>query len=370
MKTKINLKALSDEEITRLMEKLGQKPYRAGQIIKWIYKNLASSIDDMSNLSNALREELNDIAYISGLKLLKKQSSKDGSQKFLFGLEDGESIECVSIPDNDRLTLCISSQVGCAMGCRFCNTGMQGFKRNLKAYEITDQILSVMRLIVNEDRNKPEKDRRKVTNIVLMGMGEPLENADEVISALHTINGNIGISKRRITLSTAGVIPGIKLLAKKGPNVNLAISLNAATDRMRSMIMPINRKYPLKDLISQCRGFPLTPGRSITFEYILLDGINDSEDDAIKLPKLLRGLKCKINLIPYNEVILKGRKPNNLRRTPYEKTLRFLKVLEDSGVKTIIRKSKGSDISAACGQLKSERTHKKGVEDSSVQGFE
>ena len=354
MNKKINLKAFSDEDMARFIKKLGHKPYRAGQIIKWIYKNLAFSIDDMSNLSNSLREELKNRTYISGLNLLKKESSKDGSQKFLFGLEDGESIECVLIPDNDRLTLCISSQVGCAMGCRFCNTGMLGLKRNMKSYEITDQILSVMRLILNEDRNKSEQNHRKLTNIVLMGMGEPLENADEVLRALHTITDNIGISKRRITLSTAGVIPGIKLLAKKGPDVNLAISLNAATDRIRSMIMPINRKYPLKDLISQCREFPLSPGRIITFEYILLDGINDSQDDSMKLLKLLRGIKCKINLIPYNEVIVKGRRPKNIRRTSVDKIFRFQKILEDDGVRTIIRKSKGSDISAACGQLKSE----------------
>jgi 23S rRNA (adenine2503-C2)-methyltransferase len=353
MKSKINLKSLSNDEMIRFMEKLEQKPYRARQIIKWIYKNLASSIDDMSNLSIALREELSEIAYVSNLKLLKKQTSKDGSQKFLFGLEDGESIECVLMPEIDRLTICISSQVGCAMVCRFCNTGMLGLKRNMKAYEISDQIISIMRLILNDDMNKPEQNRRMVTNIVLMGMGEPLENADEVLRALHTITDNIGISKRRITLSTAGIIPGIKLLAKKGPDVNLAISLNAATDRTRSMIMPINRKYPLKDLISLCREFPLSPGRRITFEYILLDGINDSEDDSMKLLTLLQGIKCKINLIPYNEVIVKGRKPNNLRRTSDEKILRFQKVLEDSGVKTIIRKSRGSDISAACGQLRS-----------------
>lgn len=288
---KINLRQLSEKEIILFIGNLGQKPYRAKQIINWIYKKYASSFEEMTDLPKSFREDLLTSACISNLKLLEKQISKDGAQKFLFELEDKETIESVLIPDKDRLTLCVSSQVGCAMGCKFCMTGKLGLKRNLKAYEIVDQIIAVSRIIA---------PLYKITNIVFMGMGEPLHNFEEVLEAIWRITSLMGFSKRKITISTAGIVPKIFELAERGPGINLAVSLNATTDEVRNNIMPINKKYPLKELINACRRFPLPPRRRITFEYVLLNGINDSKEDALRLVKLLKGIKSKVNLIPYN----------------------------------------------------------------------
>ncbi|MBI4681089.1 MAG: 23S rRNA (adenine(2503)-C(2))-methyltransferase RlmN, partial [Nitrospirae bacterium] len=326
--------------------------------------------------------------FISNLKLLQKQTSKDGAQKFLFELEDGETIESVLIPDNDRLTLCISSQVGCAMGCKFCVTGKMGLKRNLKAYEIIDQIISVSRIIAKNSitpsvlplfkgRNR-ERDNFKITNIVFMGMGEPLHNFPEVLEALRRITDLLGFSKRKVTLSTAGIVPKIFELAEKAPRINLAISINATTDEIRNKIMPINQKYHLKELLNACRKFPLKPRRRITFEYVLLEGINDSKEDALRLINLLKGIKSKVNLIPYNNLpadiqeappiplpkrfeLLERFKPfepfkqfkkTDFRAPAEERILAFQKILQNAGITAIIRKSKGGDIFAACGQLK------------------
>jgi len=344
---KTNIKALPVEEVTAFIENLGQKPYRAKQIITWIYNKLATSFREMTDLPKSLREMLNKTAFISNLKLQKRQISEDGTQKFLFELEDGETIESVLIPDKNRLTLCISSQVGCAMGCKFCMTGKLGLMRNLKAYEIVDQIIAVQRLI----NNSP-----KITNIVFMGMGEPLHNFDEVIEALWRITNLIGFSKRKITVSTVGIIPRIFELAEKGPQINLAVSLNATTDKVRNKIIPINKKNPLKELLNACRKFPLSPRRRITFEYILLEGINDSKEDALRLVKLLKRIKSKVNLIPYNPLYqalpVTHTALNEPFRKPSEDKIRaFQKVLLNAGLTAMLRKSKGRDISAACGQL-------------------
>lgn len=370
MKEMINLKALSDEDLAVLIGSLAQKPYRARQITNWIYRNLVSSIDEMTSLPKSFREDLKERAYISNLELLQKQTSGDGSEKFLFAMGDGETVESVLIPDDDRLTLCISSQVGCAMGCRFCATGRLGLKRDLKSYEITDQIISVIRALGTDCTSRPHGLGRGITNIVLMGMGEPLDNLDEVISALQRLTRSMGFSGRKITLSTSGLIPGMKILGEKCPNVNLAVSLNAASDRIRNMIMPINRRFPLKDLIEACRNYPLPPRRIITFEYIVVEGVNDSTDDSVKLSRLLRGIRCKINLIPYN--IVSGRNLSRsagqklkpafgpgddalVFRKPSERNLRrFQEILQKAGYTVIIRKSRGQDISAACGQLKAD----------------
>jgi len=235
---------------------------------------------------------------------LKRQISKDRTEKFLFGLEDGETIESVLIPDTDRLTLCISSQVGCAMGCKFCLTGKIGLKRNLKAYEIVDQVISVVRVLSLESGLRPmgvvSPGQRKITNIVLMGMGEPLANFSEVVESLWRMTEFMGFSKRRITLSTAGVVPKILKLSGIAPKVNLAVSLNATTDEVRNKLMPLNKKYPIKNLLDACKKFPLEPGRKITFEYVIFDGVNDSPDDARRLVRLLKGIRCKVNLIPFN----------------------------------------------------------------------
>jgi len=352
---KINLKALSLKELTEFIGTLGHRPYRARQVINWIYKKHAASFDEMTDMSKSFRELLGKTVFISNMKLIKKQISKDGTQKFLLALEDGETIESVLIPDKNRLTLCISSQIGCAMGCKFCMTGSLGLRRNLKAHEIVDQIIAVQRLIdsssIHLNRNfggkRHQSNCKKITNIVFMGMGEPLHNFTEIIEALWRIINFIGFSKRKITLSTAGIIPRIFELAKKGPQISLAVSLNATTDTVRNNIMPINRKYPLKKLIKACREFPLAPGRKITFEYVLLSGVNDSKDDALRLVKLLRGIKSKVNLIQYNPCSKKAE-----FRNPSEDNISvFQKILLNSGVTAIIRKSMGEDISAACGQL-------------------
>lgn len=339
----INLKELSETQMKEFVQGLGLPSYRAGQILRWIYEKRVQSLEEMTDLSKELRKRLSEVSYISNLRLITKKISKiDGTEKYLFGLHDGETIESVLIPDLDRLTLCISSQVGCAMGCAFCLTGKMGFKRNLKAYEIVDQIISVSRL--------PKE--RHITNIVLMGMGEPLMNLDEVSEAIRRMIGLLKISRRKITLSTSGYVPGIKKLPEVLPKmVNLAVSLNATTDEVRDKIMPINKKYPISVLLDILRHFPLEKTRRITFEYVLIDGLNDTPQDAKRLIKLLKGIPSKINLIPFNEY------PGSLMKPPpEEKILTFQEILISSGMTAFIRKSKGSDIMAACGQLKGANT--------------
>lgn len=343
---KTNLKALSKDELESFVHESNLPPYRARQIIHWIYENYTQSINDITEFSKDLRKRLSEKAYISNLELLKRQVSKDGAEKFLFGLEDGETIESVLIPEANRLTLCISSQVGCAMGCKFCLTGEIGLKRNLKAYEIIDQIISVDRVLSLESRVMSPK-QRKITNIVLMGMGEPLANFNEVVESLRRMTEFMGFSKRRITLSTSGIIPKILKLPEKAPHVNLAISLNATTDEVRNRLIPLNKKYPIKNLLVACKKFPLEPGRRITFEYVMFDRVNDSPDDARRLVKLLKGIRCKVNLIPFNPY-----KGSEFKRPSDEKVLMFQKVLVNGGLTALIRKSKGQDILAACGQLK------------------
>lgn len=335
--SKTNLKTLSKHELESFILKEGLPAFRSRQLLHWIYERYAQSINEITEFTKELKERLSEKAYISNLALLDRQVSKDGTEKFLFGLEDGESIESVLIPDKDRLTLCISSQAGCAMACRFCLTGELKLTRNLEAHEIVDQVISVSRII----------EPGQITNIVLMGMGEPLANFDEVVEALRRMTELMRISKRRITLSTAGIAPKISELAEKAPHVNLAISLNAATDELRNKLMPVNKKYPLKILLDACRRFPLEPRRRITFEYVMLDGINDSPEDAKRLIRILKGIRCKINLIPFNSY-----EGAEFKRPGDEKVINFQKILLDNNFTVLIRKSKGQDIRAACGQLK------------------
>ncbi|MEK7197274.1 MAG: 23S rRNA (adenine(2503)-C(2))-methyltransferase RlmN, partial [Nitrospirota bacterium] len=348
--SKINLKSLSKDKMKEFVKAQGLPAYRAKQMLHWIYEKNAASIDQITEISKEAREKLSNPAYISNLKLLSRQASKDGTEKFLFELEDRESIESVLIPDKDRLTLCISSQVGCTMGCSFCLTGKIGFKRNLKAHEIVDQIIAVSRLISENHHPIPPLPRGGeggVTNIVFMGMGEPLLNLDEVIEALKRITGLMGISKKRITLSTCGIAPKIPELYKKAPHVNLAISLNAADNKTRDIIMPINKKYPLETLLASCRKILFSPRIRITFEYVMLDGVNDKPSDAQNLVRILRGIPSKVNLIPFNPY-----EGSKLKRPSDEKVFAFQKILTNAGMNAFIRKSKGQDILAACGQLK------------------
>jgi len=319
---------------------LGKEHYRARQIMRWLYRHGASSVEEMTDLAKELRAELGRTARISSLEPVAVERSHDGTEKYLFGLGDGNQIESVIIPDDGRLTLCISVQAGCAMGCRFCLTGKGGFARDLSAGEILDQILGVIR----------ERGREtKITNVVLMGMGEPLANYARVKQALGIMASDLGfgLSRRRITLSTVGLIPQMKRLFAEGVPCRLAVSLNAATQKLRAYLMPIARRYPLSTLLAACRDLPLPPRERITFEYVLIQGVNDAEGDAGRLTELLRGIRCKINLIPLNEC------SGIPFSRPREKViLLFQKVLMEEGYTTIIRESRGSAISAACGQLR------------------
>lgn len=345
--SKINLKALSKAAMEGFVKEQGLPAYRAKQILHWIYEKKAELIEDITEFSRELRKRLSDIAYISNLKLLKRQVSEDGTEKFLFGVEDAESIESVLISDEDRHTLCISSQVGCAMSCGFCLTGGIGFKRNLKAHEIVDQIIAVSRLIKGDSGRGTKSPFRSITNIVFMGMGEPLLNLDEVVEALHGITELMGFSKRRITLSTCGIAPKIAELYRRAPHVNLAVSLNAATDEVRNRLMSINKKYPIRVLLDACRKIHLSPRDRITFEYVMIDGMNDSLSDAKRLVMLLRGIPSKVNLIPFNPFT-----GSRFKRPSDESVLAFQEILVRGKIYTFIRKSKGQDILAACGQLK------------------
>lgn len=335
---KVDLKALSKKELESFTLESDLPAFRTKQLLHWIYEMRVMSISEITEFSKELRENLSRRSYISNAGILKRLVSEDGTEKFLFGLEDGESIESVLIPDKDRLTLCISSQAGCAMKCRFCLTGTLTLRRDLAAYEIVDQVISVGRLIAP----------RRVTNIVFMGMGEPLDNFAHVVESIRRMTELLKISKRRITLSTSGIAPKILELGGIGiPRVNLAISLNATTDVVRNRLMPVNRKYPLSALLAACRRFPLEPRRRITFEYVLLEGVNDTVDDAKRLQRMLKGIPCKINLIPFNPY-----QGSEFRRSPDETISAFQKVLTDGNLTALVRKSKGQDIRAACGQLK------------------
>ncbi|MDA8433309.1 MAG: 23S rRNA (adenine(2503)-C(2))-methyltransferase RlmN [Nitrospiraceae bacterium] len=339
MPNRTNLKALSQDDLVRFVAAHGLPRYRAGQLAHWIYGKFVAGIDEITEFSKELRAKLSEVSYISSLRLTKRLVSSDGTEKFLFALEDGETIESVLIPDKDRLTLCISSQVGCAMGCKFCLTGELGLIRNMEAHEIADQVICAARLVFP----------RKINNIVMMGMGEPLANIEAVAEALRRISGLIGITRRRITLSTCGLVPKMEELARAVPGVNLAVSLNASTDAKRDEIMPVNRRYPLKSLLDACKRFPLGPRRRITFEYVLLGGMNDSVEDARRLAELVRGVRCKINLIPFNP-----HSGSAMKRPSERSVLAFQRVLEEHHLNALVRESRGRDILAACGQLKAD----------------
>lgn len=340
--SKQNIKKFSFDELKTLLSELGFSPFRAAQIYEWIYRHQVSSFADMTNIAKQDRERLDSLFVISSIRMASEEHSSDGTRKFLFELKDGHTVECVLIPDKNRLTLCISSQVGCRQACRFCLTAASGFVRSLAAWEIADQVLEVSRTLRRE--NMPG-----ITNIVLMGMGEPLANFDEVIKALKIITSEkgFGFSPRRITISTAGIVPEIDRLGASGLKVNLAVSLNASTDEIRDRIMPVNKRWPLKELLAACRRFPLEPRRRITFEYVLLKGVNDSEEDAKRIAKILRGIRCKVNLIPFNP--FPGSK---FERPDDDSVRRFQKILLDHHYTAPVRESRGRDISAACGQLR------------------
>jgi 23S rRNA (adenine2503-C2)-methyltransferase len=314
-------------------------PYRAGQILKWIYARGAESFDEMTDIAKAARQMLADHFMFSEFPVVRMETSADGSRKYLFRLKDGLGIESVLIPEKDHHTLCISTQIGCAMGCRFCMTAASGLIRNLSAGEILGQILAARREVT---------DDKRLTNIVLMGMGEPLANYEAVIHAVRVmtdIETGLGLSTRRVTLSTAGLIPRFEDLGKE-TRIRLAVSLNAADNATRDFLMPINRTYPIESLIDACARYPLSQRDKITFEYILIKDINDSVDAARRLSKLLHPVKAKINLIPFNE-----HPASEFRRPDPAVISAFQETLAAKNYTAIIRHSKGTDISAACGQL-------------------
>lgn len=334
-----NLRDFTHEELLAVIAGLGERPYRAEQIFKWVFFRRAASIDQMTDISKAFRERLKEEYEIGANKVLEVKRSVDGTRKFLSELEDSSRIESVLIAEGDRLTLCVSSQAGCAMGCKFCMTGVTGFTRNLTLSELTGQVFSAFELLEGEER---------ITNIVLMGMGEPLANYDNVLKFIGVLTSNMGFnfSHNKVTLSTAGLVPAIKRFGLEG-NVNLAVSLNATTDEVRDKLMPINRKYPLDELMAALRRYPLKSRKYITIEYVLISGVNDTDDDARRLASLLRSVPCKVNLIPFNAF------PGSAFKSPApERVERFHYIIKQSGYTVIVRLSKGAEIQAACGQLR------------------
>ncbi len=338
--------ALTREELVERLTTAGQPAFRAGQVLEWLYRKRAGSFAAMSNLPAALRDALATQFSLASIEPVRKLGSADTTQKFLFKLTDGQLIETVLIPASpalygeasDRRTLCISSQVGCAYGCKFCASGLDGWTRNLHAGEIVEQVLQVEAI-----------SGEKVNNLVFMGMGEPLANFDNLLRAIGIINApwGIGLGARHLTVSTSGLAPQIRRLADQPLQVRLAISLHGATDAVRTQIMPVNRKYPLAELMDACRYYRASKKQKLTFEYILIEGINDTEEQARALAPLALGLDAKVNLIPYNAVEgLAWTRPSQERQEG------FLRSLRSSGVFVTLRREKGHDIDAACGQLR------------------
>ncbi len=376
---RLDLKAMAFEQIEALVGDLGWPAYRATQILRWIYQRGAREIREMTDLPLRARQALAERATISQLERLEHLVSEDGTEKFLFGLPglsgggraaeervvslgpstgrpqpEGSAIETVVIPEGARLTLCVSSQVGCGQACAFCYTGIVGLRRHLQAHEIVDQVIAVQRTLagvrgyLRSGWGDGHPAGRRLTNIVLMGQGEPLANLPHVLEALRRMTSKTGlaISPRRITLSTSGLIPQMDELAREAPRVNLAVSLNATTQAVRDRLMPLHHAFPLEDLIAACRRYPLAPRQRLTFEYVLLKGVNDQPTDARRLVRLVQRITCRINLIPFNEF-----PGDEFRRPDDEQVLAFQRILREASLPAFIRKSRGRDILAACGQL-------------------
>lgn len=342
---KPNLLDFSHETLKAYFASIGEKPFRATQIIKWLHQMNVDSVDQMTNISKPLRQFLTENTLIRAPQIIMDQQSADGTHKWLLRLDDGNAIETVFIPEDDRGTLCISSQVGCALDCTFCSTARQGFNRNLTTAEIIGQLWVAKRTLQADP-----KGARVVSNVVMMGMGEPLLNFDNVVKALHLMmdDNAYGLSKRRVTLSTSGVLPALDRLADT-LDVSLAVSLHAPNDELRNQLVPLNRKYPIKELLTMCRQFlakKTTERNHITWEYVMLDSINDKDEHAQQLVKLLKGIPSKINLIPFNPF-----PETRYKRSSNNRIHRFRDILVEAGYTVITRKTRGDDIDAACGQL-------------------
>jgi 23S rRNA (adenine2503-C2)-methyltransferase len=348
--TKTDLKNFSSDQLVEYVESLGQPPFRGRQIMAWLYRPGISEFSQMTDLAIKFREVLSEKAFISHFDKIITERSSDGCVKFGFTLGDGSVIESVLIPEEERNTLCISSQVGCAMGCKFCLTGTMGFIRNLTPSEIVNQVCAVRDFLLIQDPDERIGPDR-VTNLVYMGMGEPLNNMDNVLTSLSILTEPKGLdlAARKITVSTCGIVPNIRKLGENSP-VNLAISLHAVDDETRDKLMPVNRRHNIDSLLQACRTFPMPKRKRIMFEYVLLAGVNDSDKHARLLAKKLRNIPCKINLLPYNECdALPYKSPTR------ERTLAFQKILMAAHYSVFIRSSRGADISAACGQLAAEK---------------
>ena len=344
-----NLLEFDLEGLAVFCEGLGEKRFRATQLFRWVHQRGASDFDQMTDLAKSLREKLKTSAHIAALPVVSQHMSADGTIKWLFDVGDGNAVESVFIPEDDRGTLCVSSQAGCAVGCRFCSTGHQGFSRNLSTAEILAQLWFAEHFL-RKHLNTPD---RVISNVVMMGMGEPLQNYSALVPALKAMldDHGYGLSRRRVTVSTSGVVPMIDRLAQDCP-VALAVSLHAPFDDLRDNLVPLNRKYPLAELLQACtRYLGSAPRDFITFEYCMLDGVNDQPEHARQLIDLVRkhghaGLRCKFNLIPFNPFPASG-----LLRSPQASVQAFAKILLEAGLVTTVRKTRGDDIDAACGQL-------------------
>lgn len=338
VEAQIEILGLEASELALLCEELGEPTYRSKQIADWVYRKGARDFDSMTNLPKSLREQLKQRAKITRSRIIHKLAADDGTTKFLLQLSDGETIEAVLLPYPDRVSVCVSTQVGCPVGCVFCATGKSGFVRNLTSGEIVDQVLTL-------------SETTPVTHVVLMGMGEPLLNFHNVLKAVRLLNQEVGISMRRITISTVGITPAIRKMAELDLQLTLAVSLHAPDQRLRTELIPLCAKYPLEELMSACRDYAEHTKRRVTFEYLLLADINDSPPHAAQLAQLVRGMLCHVNLIPFNEVV-----GSPFKRPSEQAIATFRSVLERHGVQVTQRVERGHSIAAACGQLKRQAT--------------
>jgi 23S rRNA (adenine2503-C2)-methyltransferase len=342
-----DLRSLPKAEVAALVASLGEKPFRARQLVRWLHRNGAASLDEMTDLPKAFRARLAEVASLTTLEVASEQRSVDGTIKWTWRTADGKLIESVYMPETERKTLCVSSQVGCALGCTFCMTGTMGLARHLTVGEIADQVHRANRRLVELGEGPAP---RPLTNLVFMGMGEPLHNYDRLKGALDLLLDEDGpnFSHRHVTVSTSGLVPVMRRLGEE-TQVKLAVSLNASSDAQRDVLMPVNKRWPLGELLAACRAFPLRQGRRITFEYVLLGGVNDTDEDAGRVARLIRGVPAKINLIPYND------NPGLGYHAPApERVEAFLAILLAHQLTAVVRKNRGRDIAAACGQLAAE----------------
>lgn len=337
---KKNFFSFTLSQLQEHLSQLGKEKYRAQQLYRWVYTNGITDINQMTNLSKKFREELPDFLDFSLPKVVEQLDSVDGTRKFLMDMGDCMTVETVLIPAEDRLTICLSSEVGCNMACRFCYTGKQKLKKRLSTEQIVGQFVQAFNSLKNEDRS--------ITNIVFMGMGEPLDNSDAVFNSIKVICDDYGynLSRKRVTVSTSGIVPEMHKIADH--KVRMAVSLNASDDEIRNVVMPINKRWPLKELLAACKEHAVKTKDAITFEYVLLKDVTDSIEDAQKVVKLLKGIPSKVNLIPFNE-----HPGSEYKRPDKNRVIRFQKELMDRGLQTFVRRTMGRDIYAACGQLTS-----------------